>query len=85
MLAKYLHKGRHVRKIKQTLGDEDEDEEEEDEEYDQVDEDEEEEEEEEELLSESTEEQERRTLMRNCFSALVDTLTKQVTIILHFR
>lgn len=78
MLAKYLHKGRHVRKIKQALGDEDEEEEEEEEEYDQVDEDEEEEEEEEELLSESTEEQERRTLMRNCFSDLVNTLTKQI-------
>lgn len=77
MLAKYLHKGRHRRKMKQALGEEDEDEEEEDEEYDQVDE-EEEEEEEEELISESTEEQERRTVMRNCFSSLVDTLTKQV-------
>lgn len=77
MLAKYLHKGRHRRKMKQTLGEEDEDEEEEEEEYDQVDE-EEEEEEEEELISESTEEQERRTVMRNCFSSLVDTLTKQV-------
>ncbi|XP_037783174.1 serine/threonine-protein kinase SMG1-like [Penaeus monodon] len=105
MLAKYLHKGRHRRKMKPTLGEEDEDEEEEEEEYDQVDEEEEEEEErgeekiereseerapwesfrqleeeeeEEELISESTEEQERRTVMRNCFSSLVDTLTKQV-------
>ncbi|KAK7086207.1 Serine/threonine-protein kinase smg1 [Halocaridina rubra] len=78
MLAKYLHKGRLVRKMKQASGDEDEEEDEEDEEYDHVDVDEEEEEEEEELISESTEEQERRTLMRNCFSSLVDTLTKQI-------
>uniref|UniRef100_A0A0P4WEM1 non-specific serine/threonine protein kinase n=1 Tax=Scylla olivacea TaxID=85551 RepID=A0A0P4WEM1_SCYOL len=78
MLAKYLHKGQQRRKMKQALGDEeDEDEEEEeDEEYDQVEE--EEEEEDDELISELTEEQERKNLMRDCFSALVDTLTKQI-------
>lgn len=77
MLAKYLHKGQQRRKMKQTLGDEDDEEEEdeEEEEYDQV---EEEEEEDDELISELTEEQERKNLMRDCFSSLVDTLTKQI-------
>ncbi|KAG0722298.1 Serine/threonine-protein kinase SMG1 [Chionoecetes opilio] len=77
MLAKYLHKGQQIRKMKQVLVDEDDEEdEEEDEEFDQVEE--EEEEEDDELISELTEEQERKSLMRDCFSALVDTLTKQI-------
>ena len=87
MLAKYFHDGRNRRKAKPNIDEEVDDEMDEDfeaveDDDDVVDEDEEEEEveeEEEEAPIESSEEQEKRTIMRNCYSALVDTLAKQVS------